>query len=293
VFGIPWYVDTRAIFYRKDILAAAGYDSIPQSWAGWVEAMRAVKRQVGRDRYAIFLPTTEWAQPVIFGMQAGSDLLRDDGRYGAFSQADFKKGYDFYLSLYREGLAPVQGQFDVANPFQEFERGYFAMWITGPWNLGEMKRRLPEALQDKWATAPLPGPTGPSSGTSTAGGASLVMFRNTKHPKEAWQLIEFLSRPEQQQRFYELTGSLPARKAAWERSDLANDEHARAFWIQLQRVRALPAVPEIESIVSRVIEHAESSIRGNVSSQAALQALDAEVDRILDKRRWVMARTAK
>src|SRR5690606_12350508 len=48
-FGVPWYVDTRLVFYRSDILAQAGYDSLPQSWDGWVEAMRAVKRVVGPD----------------------------------------------------------------------------------------------------------------------------------------------------------------------------------------------------------------------------------------------------
>ena len=26
VYGIPWYVDTRVLFYRKDILAKAGYN---------------------------------------------------------------------------------------------------------------------------------------------------------------------------------------------------------------------------------------------------------------------------
>ena len=29
VFGVPWYVDTRIMFYRKDLLAAAGHDEPP------------------------------------------------------------------------------------------------------------------------------------------------------------------------------------------------------------------------------------------------------------------------
>ncbi|MGQ0812943.1 MAG: extracellular solute-binding protein, partial [Gemmatimonadota bacterium] len=158
VFGIPWYVDTRLIFYRKDILAQAGYDAMPQDWQGWLAALRAIKRNVGENRYPLYLPTNEWTQPVIFGQQNGATLLRDGNNYGAFSSPEFRQAFDFYLRLFREGLAPVQGLYDVANPYQEFARGYFAMWITGPWNLGEMKRRLPPELQDKWATAPLPGP---------------------------------------------------------------------------------------------------------------------------------------
>jgi multiple sugar transport system substrate-binding protein len=292
VFGIPWYVDTRVLFYRTDLLRAAGYDSMPQNWADWLAAMRAIKRNVGADRYAIYLPTNEWTQPIVFGMQNGATILRADGRYGAFREPAYASAFDFYVTIYREDLAPLEGLYDIANPYQEFERGYFAMWITGPWNIGEFKRRLPPDMQDKWATAALPGPRGAATGTSTAGGASLVVFRDSEHKDAAWQLIEFLSRPEQQARFYELTGSLPARREAWTMSRLADDPHAKAFWTQLQRVVALPAVPEIESIMSRVIEHSESAIRGNRPNAAALAALDADVDAMLEKRRWVMQRQA-
>jgi multiple sugar transport system substrate-binding protein len=30
-WGVPWYVDTRVVFYRSDLLADAGYDALPQS----------------------------------------------------------------------------------------------------------------------------------------------------------------------------------------------------------------------------------------------------------------------
>ena len=210
--------------------------------------------------------------------------------YGAFSSPSFRQAFDFYVQMFRDGLAPVQGLYDVANPFQEFERGYFAMWITGPWNIGEMKKRLSPAMQDKWATAPLPGPRGAASGLSTAGGASLVLFRASERKPEAWKLIEFLSRTEQQVRFFELTGSLPARLEAWQRARLEDDEYASAFWTQLQRVTPLPAVPEIEGIVQRVAEHAETAIRGSTPTGQALRSLDEEVDRMLEKRRFMAAR---
>jgi multiple sugar transport system substrate-binding protein len=165
------------------------------------------------------------------------------------------------------------------------------MWINGPWNIGEFKRRLPPESQALWGTAPMPGPTGAQSGTSLAGGASLVVFRTSRHKAAAWRLVEYLSRPEQQIRFYELTGSLPARIEAWEQSGLAQDEYARAFWVQLQRTKALPAVPEIEAIVySKLIEHIEATIRGTKPAAQSLADLDADVDRLLEKRRWMLAR---
>ncbi len=290
LYGVPWYVDTRVIFYRKDILARAGYTRVPETWDGWVKAMRAMRAQMGPSRWPIFLPTNEWVQPMVLGMQAGSPILRDGGRYGAFADTSFRRGFAFYISLFRDSLAPPLGNNDIANPYQEFARGRFAMWITGPWNLGEFRRRLPPELQGSWGTAPLPGPTGDSSGVSIAGGSSLVLFRASRHKAQAWRLVEFLSRPEQQLAFSQLTGDLPARIDAWQRSGLADSTNLGAFWVQLHRTEPLPKVPENELIATMLYQRAEEVIRGGRPIPATLAALDRDVNRVLEKRRWVLAR---
>jgi multiple sugar transport system substrate-binding protein len=292
LFGVPWYVDTRVLFYRKDILARAGYREMPKTWAEWRKCMEAVKRQLGPGRYAIFLPTNEWAQPYVLGMQAGSPLLDERGRYGAFSDTAFRRGFDFYVGLFRAGLAPPLGNVEIANVYQEFARGRFAMYITGPWNLGEFRRRLPAELQDDWSTAPLPGPTGDSSGVSLAAGSSLAVFRDSRHKEAAWRLIEYLSTTEQQERFHRLTGDLPARIQTWHSTGLVEEPKARAFWVQLHRVRPVPKVPEVEIIATRVLESAEGVIRGGRPIDAALKELDRDVARILEKRRWMLDRAA-
>lgn len=289
-YGVPWYVDTRVLFYRRDLLRQAGYDHMPQDWAGWREAMRAVKKVVGPDRYAIFLPLNEWNPPVIFGLQAGSRLLADGDTRAAFGDSAFRRGFDFYLGLFREGLAPPVTGNEIANAYQEFARGYVTMWITGPWNLGEFRRRLPPEQQDAWATAPMPGPTGAASGVSLAGGSSLVVFRGSKHQAEAWAFVEYLSRPEVQLEFWRLTGDLPGRVEAWRDSALTADPNVRAFGTQLERVVAMPKVPECEQIAIRLQDWVERTVRGSVPPDAALAGLSAEVDRMLEKRRWLRAR---
>lgn len=290
IYGVPWYVDTRLLFYRKDILAQAGYDSIPGNWPEWREAMIAVRKVVGEDRYAIFLPTNEPTEIEIFGLQSGSTLLKDGGTRGAFTEPEFRRGFDFFLSLYRDRLAPPVRNTQIANVYQEFARGYFSMYITGPWNLGEFKRRLPPELQDAWATSPLPGPDGPASGVSLAGGSSLVVFDASRHKDAAWRLVEFLSRPEQQIRFYRLTGDLPARREAWSDSALAGDPRIRAFGKQLGRVVSSPKLPEWEEIRKRVQDRAEQAVYGAIPPDSALVLLQAQVDRILEKRRWLISR---
>jgi len=291
LFGVPWYVDTRVLFYRKDILARAGYAGMPETWDGWRAAMLAMKRTMDPGGYPIFLPINEWPPMAILGLQQGSPLVTALG-FGAFRQPPYARAFDFLLSLYRDGLAAPVSNTEIANLYQEFARGSFAMYITGPWNLGEFRRRLPPELADAWGTAPLPGPRGAESGVSLAGGSSLVVFRASRHRALALELIEFLSRPEQQAKFYRLTGDLPARREAWADSSLAGDREADAFRIQLERAVPTPMIPEWEEVTTKVMDHTEAVVRGGKSPSVALAELDADVDRLLERRRYLRSRRA-
>lgn len=288
-YGIPWYVDTRVLFYRKDLLRDAGYDAMPKTWSEWRAAMEAIKRRGGKDHFGIFLPTNEYTPWIVLGLQNGSPLLRDHATRGAFSDSAFRGSLSFALDLFRRGLAPaIQGS-AIANLYQEFERGTFAMYISGPWNVGEFERRLSPAMRGKWDTAPLPGPTGAASGLSVAGGSSLVLFSTTRHPAESWKLVEFLSRPEQQLRFYRLTGDLPARREAWRDTAFTNSPRLAAFATQLERVVSTPKVPEWEEISVRLQDKVEAAILGAADPDSLLVGLDREVDQILEKRRWLLS----
>src|SRR5438093_539254 len=189
-YGVPWYVDTRVLFYRRDLLAAAGHPDPPRTWAAWSDAMARVKAHAGPERYAILLPLREWQPPVILALQLGPGLLRDGDRYGDFRSPAFRRAFDFYLDLFRRGLAPGTGEAAVANVYQDFAAGFFALYMSGPWNIGEFRQRLPPGMDGHWATAPLPAPDGGYPGVSLAGGASLAVFRRSPRQDAAWQLIE-------------------------------------------------------------------------------------------------------
>jgi len=290
-YGIPWYVDTRLIYYRTDLLAKAGYREFPKTWAGWIGAMKKIKQGMTPNQSPLLMPTNEWPQPVIFALNVGSPILRDGGRYGAFQQPPFREGFNFYLNFYRQGLASPLSSSQVSNLYQEFERGNIAMFISGPWLIGEMKTRLDSVTQKNWMTAAMPGPNGP--GVSTAGGSSLSLFAASKHKKEAWQLMEYLSRPAVQLEFYQLTGDLPPRKSAWQDTALANNKYALAFRDQLERVVPTPQVPEWEEIATTIFEHGEQAIRGVKTVDQTLASLDADVNAMLEKRRYLLSQESR
>ena len=288
VYGVPWYVDTRLLFYRRDLLAQAGYAAPPRSWAEWTAMMAAIKERDVPGRYGIVLPAIEFEPLVALALQQPDPLLRDGGRYGNFRSAGFRRALDFYVSMFRNGYAPPPGAADASNIWTEFGRGHFVFYVSGPWNIGEFERRLPRDLANAWGTAPLPGADGP--GASIAGGSSLVIFRKSRNAAAAWQLIEFLAQPEVQRRFHALTGDLPPRRSAWSEGALVSDVHARAFRDQLERVKPTPHVPEWERIANEIRVVAERVVHGDLTVEQGVTELDARADRILEKRRWLLDR---
>jgi len=287
LYGVPWYIDTRLLFYRRDLLAQAGFEAPPRSWDEWRRMLAAMKTRAGPDRFGVLLPLNEFEPLLVLALQQDEPLLTDGGTRGNFESAGFKRTLAFYVDMFRSGFAPPLTNADVSNIWNEFARGYFSFYITGPWNIGEFKRRLPPALQGSWMTAPLPGPSGP--GPSIAGGSSLVVFSASRVKDAAWQWIEFLSRPEIQSRFHDLTGDLPPRRTTWNDGALASDAYARAFRDQLERVRPAPKVPEWERIATELRLVAERAVHGQLTVDQAAAELDARANRILEKRRWMLS----
>jgi multiple sugar transport system substrate-binding protein len=117
-----------------------------------------------------------------------------------------------------------------------------------------------------------------------------VISARSPRSAQAWALIEFLSRPAVQQRFHAEIGNLPPRRSTWALPALTADPLARAFRDQLERVRPTPKVLEWERIVQEMRLASERVVRGGVSQDVAARELDAKVDAILAKRRWVLDR---
>jgi multiple sugar transport system substrate-binding protein len=291
-YGIPWYVDTRLLFYRSDVLAASGVATPPRTWSEWLDAMHRIRQHAAPGEFAILLPINEWQPLVILALELDADMLRAHETYGNFQSARFRRAFTFYVDLFRSGLAPLASQAEVANLYQDFARGTFALYLSGPWNIGEFATRLPPALNGRWSTAPMPAPDGrPYPGVSLAGGASLALYRGSARKQAAWKLIEYLSEPAQQRELYRLTGDLPARKASWRGGGPGADPRAGAFWEQLHNVRPTPKIPQWERIAAEIARYSELVVRERLTVDAALAALDGDVNALLEKRRWMMGRS--
>jgi multiple sugar transport system substrate-binding protein len=220
-------------------------------------------------------------------MQSGDSFLRDDATRGNFSGSNFKRAFDLLASFYHKEYSP-SGQQLITNFYDSFGHGLITMYITGPWNIGEFTRRLPQKLQDQWMTAPLPSIDSTWPGASLPLGTSLVIFRQSRKKEASWRFIEFLGSVEQSIAFYRITGNLPPRRSAWQDSALTSNKYIRAFFQQLQRLEPLPQVPEWEQIVIKLQLYVEYIATKTLTVDEALRRFDNDVNRMLVKRRWLV-----
>ena len=252
--------------------AQAGFDAPPHDLGRMDAACSARSRRWSApERYAVLLPLNEFEPLLDLAVQQPSELLRDDGRYGNFRSAEFQAHAGVLREHVRASWAPRMTNTQISNVWDEFGRGILLLLHHRALEHRRVQKRLPPTLRDDWMTVPMPGPNGP--GASIAGGASFVIFKHSQNKDAAWQLIEYLSQPALQQRFYELTGDLPPRRSTWQTPALANDRlRAGVPRRSSNALRSPPKVPEWERIARRCAWRPSASCSG--VADASTQACD-------------------
>ncbi|MCF6476580.1 extracellular solute-binding protein [Nonomuraea sp. MG754425] len=249
--SVPWSSDTRVLFYRSDILAAAGITEPPRTW----EQVRAdAKVLTARDGggYGFFIPQWDSALPVIMTWSMGGDIV-DAHRRIDFGDPAFRRAVDLYTGLYADGSVPADGDFDQV---QGFVSGATPMLVSGPYLAGAISEAAPE-LAGRWAVAPIPGDV---THTSLLSGSHLGVWRTGHDRDAALRLLDFLSEPRTQLAWYRLDGQLPAVRSALDEVRHAAGPQAAVYAGQLSEARPLPQVPDWDSRTGKALLDALNSI---------------------------------
>ncbi len=276
IYGIPWYVDTRLIFYRTDIFKNAGYDKVPQTWDELKEAAKKIRQKSNNENFAWqIIPGDEFLfQQLVWAN--GGDILAPDNKGSAVLSPEVQEAFDYMYSYFKEHIVPLKKEASI-DVFTGFQTGYYAMFISGPWNVAMLKAKAPD-IDGKWAVAPMPKK---KKRTSFVGGSNLVIFKDSKNKEAAFKLIEFFNRPENQVKFYQIVSALPSVKKAWEDPVLKGNPLVEPFGEQMKDVKAPPTIPEWEEIAFKIQLRMAEALYGMKTTNQALQDLDADINKIL------------
>lgn len=233
IVSVPWISDTRVLFYRKDILEAAGIAEAPRTW----DELRAAAKTLaarGEGQYGYYIPQWDSALPVVMTWDQGGQVIDAEGNVN-FNTPEFAAAVDLYTGLYADGSVPTNGDFDQT---QGFISGIAPMLVSGPYLAKAIAGSAPE-LDGKWGIATIPSAV---SGTSLFAGSNLGVWFNTEQQDESLALLEFLSKPETQLEWFALNGELPTVKAALADPALTADPLVQVYAAQLADAKVLPMV---------------------------------------------------
>ncbi len=277
-YGVPWYVETRVLYYRTDLAEKAGWDEAPTSWDELKQFAQDMKKKAGAEWGLNLQPgqTGSWQTMLPFAWSNGATATSDDGSEYTLDSPEMSEALEYYKTYFDEGLSPTR-VLDPGELESGFAKGTYAAFVSGPWHTGLVEDA--GVSKDQYAVAPLPGKDS-APGTSFVGGGDLAVFSDSDNKDAAWKLVKWLSEPEVQQDFYEAVGDLPAVKEAWETGDLANDPQLQVFGQQLETTQAPPAVPTWEQIAAVIDSDVEKAVKGAVPVDEAVSDMQAQAQRI-------------
>lgn len=273
-YGVPWYVDTRVLFYRTDLADKAGIKKAPATMAELRSAAQAYQEKAGAKWGLSVQPrgldTVQSFYPFLFS--AGGAIVDDAGK-AVVNSPSAVKALENYGSFFKKGLSDkgVQPGYDVT---KDFNTGSVAMFFGGPWFTGLLDDNYPD-LKGKWAIAPVPAD---KASVSMAGGSSLAVSADSDHKAAAKEFVSYLTDAKGQADWFERTKDLPANKAAWESGDLAGDPALQIWRKQMDTARSTPSQPKLTEITSKVDAAIESVTQGKSTAKAALDKAQSEIE---------------
>lgn len=289
-YGIPWYVDTRVIFYRKDLLEEAGFDHPPRTWEELERIGKAlVKDRDGDgkiDQYGMALPVKDWNILSMFIWENGGNILTPDNSKSDVESEATREAFEFYHRLFQEKIVPTTEAVDV-DLFHAFRTGFYPIFISGPWMIELIRNELGKEYEGRWDVAMMPRKRFP---TSFVGGCNLVVFKGSKHKQAAWKFIEFMSQPEIQVEWYRITTDLPAVKSAWQDPFFNDKPMVRVFGKQLNYAKSPPNIPEWEQIADAMQRRMEELILGKMNLFQTLGTLTKDINEILEKKERMVSK---
>ncbi|MBU4186573.1 MAG: sugar ABC transporter substrate-binding protein [Propionicimonas sp.] len=270
--GVPWYVETRVVYYNKAVAAKAGVTADPTTWDEFFAMVKAMKEKGGAKYGISMLPGGEgsWQTVLPLMWSAGGKINTDDAKTWTFDDPKNVEGLKFYQDFFSQGLAnkaPV-GDTLVA----DFASGKVPMFISGPWMMsgvettGKMKK-------DDYGVFAMPTKV---SGASFIGGSNLAVFKSTKNRDTAWKLVDYLTQSQTQVEWFKTIGDLPSVKTALADPAVTGDAKFAVFAEQLKTAYAPPSVATWEQVAKQFDSTVEKVTRTGADPDASLKALQQQ-----------------
>lgn len=282
LFALPWFVDVGMLYWRTDLFRRP-----PETWAE-VEREAQVIVADGSPRYGLVWQGARYEGLVTVFLEYlggfGGSIL-EGGRVTVHQPPGVRALTTMRDQIHRLGIVPVRVlTWHEEEPRFAFQNGEAALMRNWPYAVKPMQDSAESAVAGRFAVAPMPaGPGGRH--TAAFGGAQLAINSFSPEAEAAWQVIDYLTQPEQMLERARIVGQFPTRTAVFDDPALAD-----ALAIPPAQARQIveAAVPRpvtpVYTQLSEILQiHLHRALSRQMEPGPALTRAAAEMQELLDR----------
>lgn len=272
-YGMPWILDTKYLFYNKEILEKAGIKTPPKTWDELKEQAKIIQ-----DKGLLKTPIAwSWSQAeaaicdytTLVSAYKG-DFIKDGKP--VFDQGGALDALKYMVDSYTSGLTnPNSKEFleeDVRKVFQNGDAAFALNW-TYMYNMANDPKD--SKVAGKVGVVPAPGVAGKSDVSAVNGSMGLGVTTASKHPDEAWKYIEFMTSQQVQNQYAKL--SLPIWASSYDDPAVTKgqEELIAAAKLGLAAMYPRPTTPKYQEMSTALQQAIQEALLGQSSPEDALK----------------------
>jgi multiple sugar transport system substrate-binding protein len=282
LYAVPSASDGGMLYYRKDLLDAAGLKP-PTTWEEMAQTCQTVlASNPGLTCYAGQFEkyeglTVNFSEAV---NSAGGVVVDDEGKPNV-NTAEAKAGLDFLVNGFKSGVIPQKAitykEEEGRRAFQAGELLFHRQWPY-QWALAN-KEDGSSQVAGKFGVAPLPGKD--DLGASTLGGHNLAISEFATNKATALDFIKYMTSEETQRSNVLATSQAPTRIALYDDAELLEQfPYLPTLRESIEKAEQRPAVVKYGDVTTAIQEAAYAALTGAKTSDAALQELQSKLEEL-------------
>lgn len=276
-YGLPWLLDSKYLFYNKQILARAGIPAPPATWEALLEQARIIA-----DKGIL-------EHPVVWGWAGTEGIVCDfttlvaafGGRFAPDGTTTGNPGaageaLRYMMESHASGLAhPGSIEFQDEDVRRVFESGQAAFALNWSYMYRLSNNHRDSGVAGSVGIAPAPGAEGHSLSAAVNGSMGLGITARSPNPDAAWDYIAFLTNPAEQNAQAQL--SLPVWAASYDDPAVTTGQRALvdAGRIALRDMIPRPATPRYQRLSEALQTAIRDALLGRAPPEEALAAAAA------------------
>ena len=282
VMSLPYRKSNWMLYYNKTLFDEKGvdYPSDDMTWEQFRELAKKMTSGSGNDKvYGAYLQ--QWPSTWYMGaVQKGASVIDKD-------LSPFKDALQVRLDIENDGsIMKWSEQVSTAAHYNAaFQKGNIAMNIIGDWHVAQLRQGEAEgAMNFDWDVVPIPHPEGVEKNTSLALPVSIMMNKNTKHPKETFEFLQHMTGKKGAELLASegyLTGFMDEDVKKAYLGDGTQQPESLHYFLETKEYPEYPMLPGVKNIVVEQIfkQEGELALIGQNSVDDAIKEITKRVEK--------------